>query len=62
MDRKTELAIMGIKRYTHKGIEILKGFYPNDVYTVFFNGDDLVFKTLKEARNFIEKYYYEFSR
>ena len=56
MNKSLQLAMMGIKRYTHKGVEILKGLYPNNIYTIFVNGDDLAFKTLKEAKNYIDKH------
>ena len=38
----------------YKGKAIVKNFYGMNEYTVFFEGDDLWFKSLKEAKSFID--------
>lgn len=45
----------GCKNVSYKGYEISYNFYGREEYTVFFEGDDVWFKTLDEAKAFIDK-------
>ena len=45
----------GCKNESYKGYEISYNFYGRKEYTVFFEGDDVWFNTLDEAKAFIDK-------
>lgn len=45
---------MSTKTITYKNYSIEYNFYGKGEYTVFYEGDDLYFRTLKEAKAFID--------
>ena len=38
----------------YKGYIIEQNFYNKNEYTVYYEGDDLIFNTLKDAKEFID--------
>lgn len=47
--------LIGHKIYEHNGYPIEYNLYGNKEYSVQYCGDDCMFKTLKEAKQFIDE-------
>lgn len=42
------------KIFTYKNMDIEYNFYGQGEYSIHYCGDDILFKTLEEAKNFID--------